>query len=130
MRNRLGTFLAVALALAAVLASPSGAEDRRHKAPDSPLLRAQAFTLAGRLTGSIGTQIQIDGTTYRVSPDASVYEVGRGRVPSGTAYYDRVVSVTGLKWRNTLVVYSVTVRPATVPGMSGAVGVDDGNSPR
>jgi hypothetical protein len=131
MRNRLVTSLGIALALVTVLASWAGAEDRRRQAPPSPYLHAQVFALAGRSSGAIGSDLQIDGVTYRVSPDAHLYEIGVGEVPRGTAYYDRVVSVTGLRWHNTLVVYSVTIRPAAVPGMSGTVGIqDDNNSPR
>lgn len=129
MRNRLGITLGLALALGTVLTTAAGAEFRLRKGLSSPLLRAQTFVLAGRVSGPIANEIRIDETTYMVSPDAQIYEIGRGIVPSGTSYYDRIVSVTGIKWRNTLVVTSVTVRPYSYPG-SGTVGIQDADSPK
>jgi hypothetical protein len=120
--------LGPALALVVMLATTAGAEEHRHKTVSSPLARAQAFKLAGRCSGPIDGQIVIDGVSYRVSPDVRIFELGRGAVPRGTAYYDRVVTVTGLKWRETLVVYSVLVRPDAYSA-SGTVGVKEGSSP-
>lgn len=129
MRNRLGITLGLALALGIVLTTAAGAEFRLRKGLSNPLLRGQTFVLAGRVSGPIANEIRIDETTYMVAPDAQIYEIGRGIVPSGTSYYDRIVSVTGIKVRGTLVVTGVTVRPYSYPG-SGTVGIQDASSPK
>jgi hypothetical protein len=134
MRTRLGSLLGLALTLVALLATAAGAEMRRSWQPAGSLSRPQPFTISGQSSGPIEGEIQVDGTSYRLARDARIYEVGRGFVPAGTSYYDRVLCISGMKWRNTLVVYNVLVRPAPDPAASMAqaspVGLHDDSQPR
>ena len=134
MRNRLGTSLGIALALAVLVTTQAGAESRRHVLPSDPLLGPQSFTLSGPCSGFFAGEIRIDGVSYRLSPDARIYEVGRGFMPAGSSLTDRVVCISALKLGTTLVACSVLVRPAPDPAAStppgGPVSVQEGPRPQ
>lgn len=131
MRHRPGFHLALALAAAAVLVTAAGAGEnaRQRKAPSSPRLRAPVVTFSGQLSGPISGEMRVDGVAYRVAPDVRIFELGRGAMPAGTSYYGRVVTVSGIKVRDTFVVQSVIVRPDTWSS-GGATGVESDSSPR
>jgi hypothetical protein len=134
MRNGLGTSLGIALALAALVTTQAGAESRRHVRPSDPLLGPQPFTLSGPCSSCFGGEIRIDGVSYRLSPDARIYEAGRGFLPAGSSLTGRVVSISGLRLGTTLVACSVLVRPAPDPAAStpagGPVSVQEGPRPQ
>lgn len=132
MRHRPGVSLALALTIAAVLVTAAGAGEtaRQRKAPSSPRLRAQVVTFSGSLSGPIADGMRVGGIAYRVAPDVRIFEIGRGVVPAGTSYFDRVVTVSGIKVRDTFVVQSVLVRPDAWAGSGGGAGVESDSSPR
>ncbi len=130
MRNRFGLSLALALAIVAVVAPRAGADVRLRKATANARARAEIVTFSGSCSGPIAGEIRVAGASYRVSPNVRIYEIGRGVVPSGTAYYDRIVTVSGTRVRDTFLVQSVVVRPAAWPSSSGAVGVESAPGPR
>ena len=130
MRHRLGLSLVFALTLVAVLAPRAGADARQRKAAPSPRARAQVVTVSGRCSGPIGSEMRVGGTAYRVAPDVRIYEIGRGVVPGGTPYFDRVVTVSGIQVRSTFIVQSVVVRPDTWPSSAGGVGIEPETGPK
>lgn len=134
MRHRIGTTLGIALALAGAIVTAPDAAPRTRQIVTSPLMRAETFSVSGRASGPVAGEIRVDGIAYRLAPDARIYEVGRGFVPGGTAYVDRVVNVSGVKVRSTLVVHSVLVRPApdpfTGPNPAGAASAEEAASAR
>lgn len=128
MRNPIGITLVLALALVATLAPRAGAEVRGRRPGARPAKQVETFVLSGTCSGTIDREIRVDGATYFVSPDARIFEIGRGEVPAGSAYWDRMVTLTGVKVRGTLVVQRVTVRPAAWG--AGTATVADENRPR
>jgi hypothetical protein len=131
MRHRPGTSLALALAFVAVLAAQAAADTRLRRPAARPRPAPESVVFSGTCTGAFAGEITVDGRSYRLAQDVHLYEVGRGTLPAESSLFDRVVTVTAIKVRNTLIVKSVVVRPAAVPGMTGGVGVRDANqSPR
>lgn len=116
MRNRLSLSVGLALTLVLITGIPAvaGTPGRPfHSIKADIFMRAQPFTLGGRFSGVLGGQIQIEGVTYRLAPDASVYEVGVGSMPLGTLLQDRYVSFSGLTMNNSTTIHSLVVRPAS-----------------
>jgi hypothetical protein len=130
MRHRFGPTLAIAIAIVATLAPRAGADARQRKASASARARAEVVTFSGACSGAIAGEMRVAGLSYRVSPNVRIYEIGRGVMPGGTAYYDRVVTVSGIKVRDTFVVQSVVVRPETWPSSTGATGIEPESGPR
>ena len=134
MRNRLGITLGIALALTVIVTMQAGAESRRRVLPSDPVSGPESFTLSGPCSGCFGGELRIDGVSYRLSPDARIYEVGRGFLPAGASLTDRVVCISGMKLGATLVARSVLVRPAPDPAAStppgGPVSVQEGSRPQ
>jgi len=130
MRTRIGLTLGLALAVLATFAPVAGAELRmRRPTPPRPVAAVETFALSGTCSGAISTEVVVGGTSYRLSYRALIYELGRGMVPIGTAYYDRVVTVSGHVVRGTYIVDNVLVRPPSY-SLGGAVSVMDENRPR
>ena len=116
MRNRIGTFLGLAITLSLTLVVAAGADEARrppHGSMTNALLRMQPFGVSGQYSGTLAGEIRIDGISYRLSPDATIYEIGRGLVPQGTAVEYRYVYLSGLKVRGSMLVYGVILRPAS-----------------
>lgn len=130
MRQRLVVTLALAISLAAGAAPADAADARQRKAPPRARPSAAIQTFSGVCAGPIAGEMRVSGTVYRVSPDVRIYEIGRGAVPAGTSYYDRVVTVSGTKVRDTFIVQSVVVRPVAWSSSPGPVGVEPEASPR
>lgn len=130
MGIRTGTSVVLALAMLAALAPAAGADARLRKAAPRPRAQAAIVSFSGTCSGPIGDEIRVAGTSYRVSRNVRIYEIGRGVVPRGTAYWDRMVTVSGAKVRETFIVQSVVVRPDTWRSSGGAVGVEPENGPR
>jgi hypothetical protein len=129
MRTRIGLSLGLALAVIAALAPAAGAELRMRR-PTMPRPAAvETFAISGTCSGAIATEVSVGGTVYRLAHGAFIYELGRGLVPLGTAYYDRVVTITGRNVRGTLMVDNVLVRPPSY-SVGGTVGVMDESRPR
>lgn len=130
MRTRLGLSLGLALTVVAALAPAARAELRmRRPSTPRPAAAVETFAVSGTCSGAISTEVSVGGTSYRLSYGALIYELGRGLVPVGTAYYDRVVTVSGRVVRGTYIVDNVLVRPPTY-GLGGAVSVMDASRPR
>ena len=126
MRNRIGICIAVALGIWVSAPIASIADGRRppgrgisRKAVDS-----ESFSISGAFSGALRGDILVDSVVYRLAPTAVVYEIGRGLVPLGTAFGDRVVILTGQPEGGAIVVYSVIVRPGVDRRSAG-----DGESP-
>lgn len=130
MRIRPGTAFAVALALVAVLATQASADARQRKAAARSRPAPPTVVFSGTCTGLFAGEITVDGSRYRLANDAHLYEVGRGDLPAGSSLYDRIVTVTAMSVRNTLVVKSVVVRPPAGFGGDAPVGVAPDGAPR
>ncbi len=130
MRQRLVVSLVLALAVAAGSASAAAPGARQRKAAPRPRASAPTFTFAGTCSGPISSEIRVSGTVYRVAPDVRIYEIGRGAVPAGTSYYDRTVTVTGTKVRDTFLVQRVVVRPDSWSAAPGETGIEPETGPR
>jgi hypothetical protein len=130
MRTRFGLTLGLALATVAVLAPAAGAEFRLGRREAPRRASVETFTFSGACSGAISDEVRVDGRGYRLARDARIYELGVGLVPAGTAYYDRVVTVSGRKVRNVLIVDNVLVRAATYTVGPGTVSILDASAPR
>jgi hypothetical protein len=116
MRNRIGTSLglAIALSLVGALVATAGEAGRPFRSVKArALLDAETFGVSAQYSGAVIGEIRIDGVSYRIAPDASIYEIGSGLVPLGTVVQDRYVYLTGLKIGRTMMVYAVALRPAS-----------------
>lgn len=130
MRIPFGTSLVLALAVLGALAPPAGADVRLRKGAPRPRAATPIVTFSGTCSGPIASEVLVAGTRYRVSPNVRIYEIGRGVVPAGTSYFDRVVTVSGVRVRDTFIVQSVVVRPDAWPSSGAGVGVEPENGPR
>jgi hypothetical protein len=130
MRIPFGSSLVLALAILGALAPPAGADVRLRKAAPRSRAATPVVTFSGTCSGPIAGEVVVAGTRYRVSPNVRIYEIGRGVVPAGTSYFDRVVTVSGVRVRDTFIVQSVVVRPDAWPSSGAGVGVEPENAPR
>ena len=119
MRNRTGIAvgLAFALVLATVLIPTAGADGRRPRRLQSDLLRMETFNVSGEFTGALSGEILLGGTRYRIGTNVQVYEIGRGLIPAGSVVGARHVFLAGVKTLGSNTVFSIIVRPATVPSL-------------
>lgn len=114
MRNRPAVALAVVVVLGVAMLAAHGAEagPRKTSRAARTLLAAPSFTDAAEFSGTIDGELYVNGTRYRLAPDAVIFEVGVGVVPRGSYYSGRVVSVSGVAQRRQMMVQTVIVRPA------------------
>jgi hypothetical protein len=112
MRNRHVILAGTALLLAAGLAQAAGAAPRRHRGAAAELLRSPSFNVSGEFSGSLAGTILLEGTLYRLDPNASVYEIGSGPVAQGAELIGRRVFLSGIRLNGNEVITSVIVRPA------------------
>ena len=122
MRLRIGSCLMLVLALSLTTALVSGASagQRKRTTRGDVLLKAQPVSFSGEFSGALRGEISVGGVRYRLAPDATVYEVGRGSLPLGTMLDGRLLSLNGLKYGDRVVVYGVVVRPASDVALSGS----------
>lgn len=119
MRNPINTLRGSALIVAVtVLAvATAGAEGRDATSQIArklaELTRGTGFNVSGRFSGALTGDIQINGMSYHLSPEAQVYELGRGPLALGEVVSDRFVFLTGSRTRGDALIYSVIIRPAT-----------------
>ncbi len=134
MRNRIGTHLGIAVSLLTFLAAGADADSRNRRTAPRLQQRGEPFTVAGSCTGLSADEVRVDGMSYRLDPDARIYEVGRGFVPLGTSLTFRIISLSGVKVRNVMIVHSVLIRPEFSPftsaGQSSPVSLADESAPR
>jgi hypothetical protein len=134
MRYRFGTLLGLALALVTVLASEADAGSRHRGSAAKLHQRGEPFAISGSCTGLMADEIRVDGTSYRLDPDARIYEVGRGFVQPGSFFGNRIVSLAGVKVRGTVMVSSVLIRPDFNPApnarWNSPVGIKEESSPK
>ncbi len=117
MRHPVRSFviLAVAAFMAAAFVSESAAQSRTYQPRKKPVTAPSTlprFALSGDFSGSLTGEIYIEGKAFRIAPDASIYEIGKGLVPLGTSYSNRRIFVSGVQTAGPAVIYSVNVRPA------------------
>ena len=114
MRNRTGILLSAALAFAltAISVANTGADSRLPRGRAAASRPSQSFDVSGVFTGVFGREIQLGTASYRLAPNAMVYEIGRGLLPLGTLVTDRYVFLSGLGSEDAGLVYMVIVRPA------------------
>ena len=114
MRHRIGILLIVTAALLSVPGFATGDEfvSRAGKGASNPFGRMRPFMVSGQYSGPVAGDIDLGYTKYRVSLDASVYEIGTGSVPQGTVVQDRFLCLMGVRVGSAYVVYSVILRPA------------------
>lgn len=131
MRHTSGVILVLALTSTAALvtAAVAGENARLRRTLASPRLQSRVTTFSGQLNGPIASEMRVDGVTYRVAPDVRIFELGRGAMPSGTSYFDRVATVSGVRVRETFIVQSVIVRPAAW-STRGTTGIEPADAPR
>lgn len=107
--------LAVAALLTAAVAPDADAQSRTYQPRKKPAAAPPSlprFALSGDFSGSLTGEIYLDGKAYRIAPDASIYEIGKGLVPLGTSYSNRRIFVSGVQTAGPAVIYSISVRPA------------------
>lgn len=124
MRNQPGiaAVLTLVLLAASLPATRAHAQGRLFTRPARPAASAAAgpsFILSGEFSGIVAGQLIVDGKPYRLSPEANIYEVGKGAVPIGTAYSNRIVFISGVQTSGAAIVSSVIVRPARNMALAG-----------
>jgi hypothetical protein len=102
MRHPVRSFviLAVAAVMTAAVVPDAGAQSRTYQPRKKPVPAASSlprFALSGDFSGSLTGEIYIEGKAFRIAPDASIYEVGKGLVPLGTSYSNRRIFVSGVQ---------------------------------
>ncbi|MFI5372846.1 MAG: hypothetical protein ACHQ52_14930 [Candidatus Eisenbacteria bacterium] len=107
--------------------TPHGRMVVRHDDP--------SFNASGEFTGSLDSEILMDGVTYHLSPDATVYEIGSGFVAMGSMVSDRHIFLAGMGSVEDGQVTLIIIRPAsdTYPDRNapeGQVGIRDDASPQ
>lgn len=117
MRSRIGILLGIALTLPVTTLSASGASSPRKLRPEvKALLQARTFADAGEFSGELAGTITVNGTVYRLAPEVMIYEIGRGRMPSGTLVYRRMMALSGVTVGGSAIVHQIIVRPASNGG--------------
>lgn len=137
MRNRTGILFgtAIAVVLTAFSIANTGA------APSATWIKRGAprpssnFGVSGEFTGNLVGNLLMDGVSYRLAPDAILYEIGHGLLAPGTLVPNRHVFLSGQKLGDLLVVTTVIVRPfedmrASRGDTDGQVQVMDSATPR
>lgn len=117
MRNPVRSFVILALAavMTAAAVPDAGAQSRTYQPRKKPVPAASSlprFALSGDFSGTLTGEIYIEGKAFRIAPDASIYEVGKGLVPLGTSYSNRRIFVSGVQTAGPAIIYSISVRPA------------------
>ena len=114
MRIRNLVCVAVTLALLAGVGPAAAASKtvRKTRAAAPKPRPVQTFNASGPFTGVLAGEIRVGETTYRVSPDVQVYEIGNGPIPAGAAVTDRLVYLSGVVRGNSQIVDVIIVRPA------------------
>lgn len=114
MRNHIVMLLGIALTLPIAAGPASGANEKPRKPrPEVRELRqARTFSDVGEYSGVLGGTISFNGRQYRLAPDVTIYEVGRGLMAPGTTVSGRVMAISGVTLRNSEIVYQIIVRPA------------------
>lgn len=117
MRHRpsTSTALLATLLLTGVIATSALADSHYlppRKNPVRPQQPVHTFTVSGEFSGAVAGTLVIDGQSYQLAQDATVYELGKGPVPVGTVYNYRHVCVSGIQTAGSVLVSSVVVRPA------------------
>lgn len=120
MRYRTGISFgfAFALVLAAVLAPVAGADGRKPSKTDSDLLPLSTFNTSGEFSGVLGGEIILNGVRYQLGSNVQIYELGVGLLPAGTEINDRWIFLSGVRTMGADMIFSVIVRPATVPSLT------------
>ena len=119
MRYRTGISVGFAFALlfAAVLAPAAGADGRKPNKMDSDLLPLSTFNTSGEFSGVLGGEILLNGVRYQLGSNVQIYELGVGLLPAGTEISDRWIFLSGVRTIGSDMIFSVIVRPATVPSL-------------
>ena len=91
---------------------------------DSDLLPLSTFNTSGEFSGVLGGEILLNGVRYQLGSNVQIYELGVGLLPAGTEISDRWIFLSGVRTLGSNMIFSVIVRPATVPSLDQ----DDGSS--
>ncbi|MBI5169270.1 MAG: hypothetical protein HZA61_07260 [Candidatus Eisenbacteria bacterium] len=129
MRNRILSTLLLLTVGVTIVAAPADAQfdklrgKRRSSRPPGPVAPAYpTFAATGEWGGVLSGEIVLNGRPYRIAPSAAIYEVGRGPMPVGTSYANRMLFVTGFESSTGSIVTSVIVRPARDVALGGTDG--------
>jgi hypothetical protein len=119
MPNRTGIAVrfALALLLGAMVVPAAGADGRKPRRIRSDLERLETFNVSGEYSGTLGGEVLLGGTRYVLGPNVQVYEIGRGLLPAGSVIESRYIFISGVRDHGSDVIFSVIVRPATVPSL-------------
>lgn len=135
--HRMRVIAAVALVLVTLTAAAHASQKSRPvpRGAARPTLPSETFSVSGFFTGAVASGMVVNGTGLQLAPEAVVYEIGRGVVPQGTFFRDRMVCLSGTQVGNTLLVRSVMVRPPVdarilAGDASNGIREKDPNSPR
>jgi len=125
--------VALALLLVASVAAGQSVHKLRNviQVPDAP----DTFSASGEFVGTLDWEFPLGGAMYHLSPDAQIYEIGRGLLPIGSLIGDRFIYISGVGPAGSSPVTTVIVRPSDEAAASnvipdGSVQMRDPSAPR
>lgn len=107
---RIVAALAAALGIVALASGVAPAAPRKMGDRLEGLRKAPSFNVSGTFSGELKGVISLDGRLYRLSNDATLFEVGGGMLPAGTFVSGARVSFFGTIHDGTYVVRQVLIR--------------------
>lgn len=90
-----------------VAAAASGATPRRMQMVD---FRGETFTVSTKFSGILAKTLEVGGAKYQMSPSTTIYVVGKGVVPQGSAVSNATLYLSGKQVGSEMVVTQILVR--------------------
>jgi len=118
MRCRIGLTLGLmcVVSLATVLPQDAGAVGRvNRKAARAPRAQSPSICASTLFSGPLSGEIMVNGVSCVVSEDATIYQIGSGAVPLGTAIRDRMICISATRQQDRMVIHSISLRPLSRP---------------
>jgi hypothetical protein len=118
MRRRIGLTLGLmcVVLLSTVPAQEAGAFGRANrKVARAPRPQSQSLCASTMYSGPLSGVIMVNGVSCVVADDATIYQIGSGQVPLGTAVRDRMICVSATRQQDRMVIHSISLRPLSRP---------------
>jgi hypothetical protein len=118
MRRRIGLTLGLmcVVSLATVASQEAGAVGRvNRREPRAPRVQSQSICASTMYSGPLRGELMVNGVNCVVSEDATIYQIGSGAVPLGTAVRDRMICISATLQGNRTVIHSISLRPLSRP---------------
>jgi len=117
MRRRIGLTLGLmcVVLLATVPSQEAGAVGRVNRKARAPRAQSQSICASTIYSGPLRGEIMVNGVSCVVSENATIYQIGSGAVPLGTAVRDRMICISATRQQDRMVIHSISLRPLSRP---------------